>query len=196
MANVSLAKNTAKTAVLAPFVLCGLLGCGAAGAESGEQLKEETVLSTPRSPTPDRQAIPDLSAAELCDRLHTIKRLPYRDPNDTDPIYEALIAKGRDAVPCLIEKIADETPMEDPREAPPWQQYKVGDTAVFILIDIADADKKLIPEMLPTPYKKEWKTNGVYAYFNYVIDPGSRQELQKWWSKWMKENPEGVSKPL
>lgn len=130
----------------------------------------------------------DENTAALCGRLHEIKKLPYRDPNDTDPIYEALMAKGKAAMPCLIDKITDETPMPDPREAPPWRHYTVGDTAVFILVRMADKEKDLIPEMLPQPYKKEWETNGVYAYFNYVLEPENRRELQEWWRWWIKEN--------
>lgn len=129
----------------------------------------------------------------LCNRLQEIKKIPYRDPNDTDPIYEELIFKGKEAMPCLIEKITDETPMPDPREAPSWSNYKVGDTAVFILVRLADEAKittenEIFVQMLPAKYKKEWKTNGVYAYFNYVSESKNRDELQRWWRNWIKEN--------
>lgn len=76
--------------------------------------------------------------------------------------------------------------MDDPRSAPIWEHYKVGDTAVFLLVDIAGNDE-LLEEMLPPPYRKEWKTNGIYAYFNYVSEPANRRLLQKWWKAWAKD---------
>jgi hypothetical protein len=141
------------------------------------------------------QIDPKLLAAaptELCDRLGEIRKLPNRDPNDTDPIYEALIAKGDDAIPCLVQRITSDKKMPDPREAPTWQHYAVGDTAVFILIDILCSEdlerEKLLIEMLPPKYEEEWKTNGIYAYFNYVSEPRNRKELQNWWKKWLMDN--------
>ncbi|MEZ5344306.1 MAG: hypothetical protein R2681_02010 [Pyrinomonadaceae bacterium] len=123
------------------------------------------------------------SVTALCNRLHEIKKLPYRDPNDTDPIYESLVANEKESVLCLVNKITDETSMADPREAPPWQNYKVGDTAVFILNRIVGKGNNLLPEMLPPKFQQEWKTNGVYAYFNYVSESKNRKQLQKWWKK-------------
>ncbi|MFN0279111.1 MAG: hypothetical protein ACKVRN_10975 [Pyrinomonadaceae bacterium] len=34
------------------------------------------------------------NAKDLCNQLANIKKLPYRDPADTDPIYEALISEA------------------------------------------------------------------------------------------------------
>lgn len=132
------------------------------------------------------------NAKNLCNQLVKIKKLPYRDPADTDPIYEALIAKGADAYSCLIEKITDTKKMKDPREAPMWSHYTVGDTAVFVLVrSVSNGDEKieerLLKEMLPPKYREEWKTNGVYAYFNYVSESKNRNELQRWWRNWLKE---------
>ena len=137
--------------------------------------------------------ISNFTSAELCNRLISIDTLPTHDPNITDPIYESLIAKGDDAISCLVEKISDETPVPDPRySVPRWQHYAVGDTAVFTLVDILRKNEiereKLLIEMLPSKYREEWKTNGVYAYFNYVSEPRNRKELQRWWRKWVKEN--------
>jgi hypothetical protein len=88
--------------------------------------------------------------------------------------------------------------MRDPREAPIWENYKIGDTAVFILVDIAKnvgiATDEILQEMLPVKYRKEWKTNGVYAYFNYVSESKNRAELQKWWQIWIKENLDSQQK--
>lgn len=163
------------------------------------------VGNTTANSEPDLQPIPErtkpeipihisnFSSSELCDRLISIDTLPTRDPNETDPIYEALILKGDDAIPCLVEKISDKTPMPDPRySVPHWQHFAVGDTAVFVLIDIlrkGDLEREnLLIEMLPPKYEAEWETNGIYAYFSYVSEPKNRKELQSWWRKWLGEN--------
>ena len=155
-------------------------------------------------PEPDRQPTPantkppiyvhiaGMSSTELCDRLISIDTLPIRDPTITDPIYESLIAKGDDAIPCLIEKITDTTPVPDPRySVPHWQHYKVGDTAVLALLKIASRDssewEKLMIASLSPKYAAEWESNGIYAYFNYVSEPKNRKALQGWWKKWLKE---------
>jgi hypothetical protein len=82
--------------------------------------------------------------------------------------------------------------MKDPREAPVWRHYAVGDTAVFILLRVVTKDdnqewEKLFLKMLPPESQEEWKTNGIYAYFNYVSESKNRKSLQIWWKNWLKE---------
>lgn len=173
-----------------------LLACNSvSSADSHTQFAAtptEVSPSAEPSPTVDPELL-KAQPAELCDRLAEIKKLPYRDPSDTDAIYEALIAKGEQAYPCLVERITDSKKMPDPREAPVWQHYAVGDTAVFILVRSVSGDndsleEKLLLEMLPKKYREEWKTNGVYAYFNYVSEHKNRKELQRWWKNWLNKN--------
>lgn len=151
-------------------------------------------------PTPEKTKPPipihisGFSSSELCNRLISIDTLPTFDPNETDPIYEALMLKGEDAIPCLVDKISDLTPIPDPRySVPHWQHFVVGDTAVFTMLDIISRHddgrwEELMQDSLPPKNRGEWKTNGVYAYFNYVSEPRNRKELQRWWKKWLKEN--------
>ncbi len=185
-------KKIVKAAVFCPLLLVWLFGCDIANSERSNIVIANTNNPTPQPTETFNTTIRDENVESLCNRLHEIKKLPYRDPNDTDPIYEALIAKGKEVIPCLVEKITDDTPMRDPREAPVWQHYKVGDTAVFMLVRIAHDDsilqEELLKKMLPVKYRKEWETNGVYAYFNYVSESKNRNELQRWWQIWIKEN--------
>ncbi|MEO6655365.1 MAG: hypothetical protein ABIO36_04720 [Pyrinomonadaceae bacterium] len=155
------------------------------------------IEATPE-PEPTKPPIPDdllrASSEQLCAELQQIKTIPTFEPTPTDSIYEALIAKSNAAIPCLVSRISDKTPMKDPRySVPNWQHFAVGDTAVFILLDIvARGDdmlwENLMKEMLSAKYSKEWKTNGIYAYFNYVSEPKNRIELQRWWKKWLEDN--------
>lgn len=124
-------------------------------------------------------------ATELCKQLAEIKSFPGRDPSEEqDPIYAAVMLKGKELMPCLVEEISNEIPMHDPRSAPIWEHYVVGDTAVFLLTDLAQNDELLV-QMLPLKYREEWETNGVYAYFNYVSVTKNRHELKEWWRTWL-----------
>ena len=106
-------------------------------SKSPEQIETEPTKTKPPVPA----VLLNSSAKELCAKLSEIKVIPSWDPNETDPIYEALIEKGDGTVPCLIEKISDKTLMPDPRySVPHWQHFAVGDAAVFILIDILRED--------------------------------------------------------
>ncbi|HUF03743.1 MAG TPA: hypothetical protein VMM38_06150 [Aridibacter sp.] len=153
------------------------------GAEKNSNLGHQTNL---REGTSDPAGEPQ-DAESLCGKLKEIKKLPYRDPTDSDPVYDAIMLEGKKAVPCLIEKITDVSSMQDPREAPIWRYYVVGDTAAFILVDIA-GDDDLLQQMLPPRYRDEWESNGIYAYFNYVSEEENRKELQKWWQDWLRDN--------
>jgi hypothetical protein len=150
------------------------------------------------TPEPTKPPIPvhiaELTSSELCDRVGQIEVLPTRDPAITDPIYESLLLKGNEAVPCLIEKIGNNTLIKDPRySVPTWHSYAVGDTAFFTLLDILSKGdyhewENLLRESLPRKYREEWETNGIYAYFNYVLEPQNRREFQQWWKNWLKKN--------
>ncbi len=136
--------------------------------------------------------ISSLKADQLCNKLEDIKVIPNRVPEETDPIYESLILKGDEAIPCLINKITDSRKISDPRySVPTWQHYAVGDTAIITLLDIASNDDlewvKLMLEMLPPKAEKEWETNGIYAYFNYVSEQKNRHQLQNWWKDWFQK---------
>lgn len=173
-----------------------LIGCSSQTELSPTLVSEELPPALPEATRPPVPAeILNAKASELCNKLGQIKRMSHKDPAETDPVYEALMAKGDEAFPCLIEKISDATPMKDPRQAPVWQHYAIGDTAVFILVRSINADGikrgELLKEMLPQKYRKEWETNGVYAYFNYVSEPVNRKALQSWWKRWIRENHSG-----
>lgn len=156
------------------------------------QLPAEPVAQPTKHTIPDD--IAELTTSELCDRIGQIEVIPNRGLEVTDPIYESLLLRGNDAVPCLIEKIGNDTLIKDPRySVPTWRSYAVGDTALFILLRILskDDDKewgKLLLASLPQKYREEWESNGIYAYFNYVLEPKNRKELQRWWKNWLSKN--------
>lgn len=160
-------------------------------------------LETQPTPEPTKPPIPihiaELTSSELCNRVGQIEVIPMKDPTITDPIYESLLLKGVEAVPCLVHKIGNDTLIKDPRySVPTWHSFAVGDTAYFTLLHILSKgdDKeweKLMLESLPPKFRKEWDTNGIYAYFNYVFEPKNRKELQRWWENWLNKNKNGQS---
>ena len=119
------------------------------------------------------------SSRGICDRVSHIKTIPYRDEVGRDADYDALIAAGQTAVPCLIQRVADTRPMRDPREGDPGYAgitYRVGDTAFFVVGTIMKID---YPKILPASYQREWDASGIYAYFKYVRHSGNRVRLQR-----------------
>lgn len=179
------------------FVVCVFTACKTQGTQNIAEVVIPIPSVTPE-PEPTKPPIPERilneSPEQLCKKLKDIKTLPTFEPTPTDPIYEALIVKGNSAIPCLIENITDKREVPDPRySVPHWQHFAVGDTAVFIIVDIVGKDdeerEKLLIEMMPAKSQKEWETNGIYAYFNYVSEPKNRKQLQSWWKNWTKQTP-------
>jgi len=173
------------------LLVLGLVGFGViATFNTGKPLtsseRNADDFLTPPAPSRSPELIND-SSELLCSRLSEIKKIPHRDPKDSDPIFDAILSKGNEAVPCLVDKLTDTTLMDDPREAPPYQDFRVGDTAFFILAKLTKRDGQL-RELLPPQYEKRWKTEGVYAYFSYVENAANRKKIQIWWKNWMKNN--------
>lgn len=162
--------------------MCVIVGwsitaCGTRGLTQGPETNSSIVQATP--------TITSSAEKRACERLSEITKLSNRlPPEEFDPIVKQILAEGDKAIPCLIEQITDETPTEDVRGAPIWQNYVVGDTAIILLMRLDGAEfEKVIKEMLPSPYREEWDTNGIYAYFNYVIESENRAKLKEWWKK-------------
>jgi hypothetical protein len=120
----------------------------------------------------------------LCNKLSELKRMPHKDPVADDYVYDGLMKKGKEAIPCLVDKITDRTKMDDPREAPHILDFTIGDTAVFMLHRIT---KEPLQSILPNEYAKHWETEGVYAYFAYVEKPQHRKTIQQWWKAKLKQ---------
>lgn len=119
----------------------------------------------------------------LCDRLSEIKQLPFKGRPVDDELYNKIIGQGKAIVPCLIDKITDVTKMKDPRSAPTYPDFRVGDLAFFLLVRITGTP---FEQTLPDSVKAKMKQEGVYAYFEYVEFPDNRRALQENWQAWLK----------
>jgi hypothetical protein len=177
------------------LILLAALGwsCGHADSKTnGELTRDMDLLKVGATPEKTSNS---LSAEELCANLKDLKARPLKVAEPVgDPIYDGLLEKGIDAVPCLIEKIADTTEMNDPSPHPAHPEYcAVGDTAFFVLFDITGREF-IEEEIFPARYLKHWKTEGIYTYYGYVEDPANRIKIQQWWRDWAKKNGIGQHK--
>ncbi len=140
----------------------------------------------PEAPPAEPKATPVSSdVATLCESIRTIEVLPIKDEPVRDPVYNGLISAGEKAVPCLIRKINDQTPMKDPRSAPKVGFVSEGDTAFFVLVDIT---KISFVDLLPPDVRRAYESDeGVYGYFRTINQGDNRQQLQaaavKWYEK-------------
>jgi hypothetical protein len=138
--------------------------------------------------TPENTSLADRSPQYLCDHLVELKHMPW-DHHDFsgDAVYDALKRNGHNSMPCLVDKITDRHPAKNPTGAPFWAglTYRVGDTAVLMLMDINDM---YWPKgMLAKKYEDMFESEGVFSYYFYVDEvPDAREKLQSWWSKWLK----------
>jgi len=132
-------------------------------------------------------------ARDLCKRVAEIKLIPIQareskggDFKDIDPVYDKFRILGDAAVPCLIDELANQTIMDDPRGSPHFGGVvaRVGDTALWVITDITGLDPS---RMVPASVRKEWDGDlGTLAYFDWIKLPGNRQLLQAnvkaWWN--------------
>lgn len=138
--------------------------------------------------SPPTEANINIATEELCARLREIESIPDdRFEKTGDPIYDGLMARGTDAVPCLVDKITDTEKIGNPEVMPEAPDLRVGDAAVFMLMAITGQSWKP-SEMFPAKYAEKFKSQGMYAYFAYMQKPENRKKFQGWWRHWMEEN--------
>lgn len=170
---------------LLPVVVLGIMSCA-----SEASVSNKAVLETPAhvDVAANSSVAGPLDVEYLCSRLKELKAIPYgQDELTGDPIYDGLKSSGLKAVPCLVDKIVDTTPMKDPGPGPVVPGYKVGDAATFMLLMITKEDWQ--PEtMFPPDVAATWKEEGMYAYFGYVEREENRKQFQAWWKDWMRKH--------
>ena len=127
-------------------------------------------------------------AEALCERLSEIKRMPFHNEKVDDEVYNGLIELKEAAIPCLIDKLTDTTRMTDPRQAPSVSDFRVGDVAFFVLLDIVNVPFDVpFERILPEEVMSKWKDEGVYAYFKYTEKAENRKLLQERWRTWFQQ---------
>jgi hypothetical protein len=158
-----------------------LVSCGTATHSTGNSGGALNPVSV--SPSPHEQTnLRSLQVQKLCNSLSEIKVMPIKDETVDDDVYNGLMAAGKEAVPCLIERITDTTKMRDPRKEPHYSDLRVGDAAFFVLLDIT---KVPFEQMLPEDVRAKIPDQGVYAYFEYVEKAKNRKVLQGRWRGWL-----------
>lgn len=129
-------------------------------------------------------------AQALCNSISRIKQLPQNDENGVDAVFDRLAKAGEAVVPCLIEKVADTKIMSDPRCPTISTETKVGDVAYFVLVRITQIG---FTELFPADVQEKYKTEGVYAYHEYIEQKGKRKELQSKLREWYKKRQNALA---
>jgi len=170
-------------AKLSVVVLLLGVACGVRSTETFEASRAKN-SQTPQLGSNKSQGQPP---SELCNRISDIKSFPMKGERGEDAIYDAFMDAGDAVSPCLIDKVTDSTVMNDPRSEPgyPDVEIRVGDIAYFLVVDIT---KLSFTEPFPQSVQRDYKREGVYAYFKFVKDPANRQRLQDRLRAWYQQN--------
>lgn len=116
-------------------------------------------------------------ARDLCRKVSEIRQIPHdRNDKGIDAAYDQIAAAGLSVVPCLIEQVTDTTITHDPRCPHITDETTIGDVSFFLLVDLLDIE---FTQFFPENVKTSFKTNGVYAYHEYIVTKGARADLQK-----------------
>ena len=68
---------------------------------------------------------PDQGTA--CKRLSEVKEIPFKDESINDEAYNDIVGRGKAAIPSLIGEVTKTTRMKEPRSAPTYPDFRVGD---------------------------------------------------------------------
>lgn len=110
-----------------------------------------------------------------CSDPYNIQILPFKNERIDDITYNELVFNKEFSVPCLVEEMLDIRKMQDPRQAPPYDGFVVGDASFMVLLHIIN---KPLRSFLPKNIQGEFDQKGIYAYFDYVKKDSNRKELQ------------------
>jgi hypothetical protein len=122
-----------------------------------------------------------------CKDLASIREVPFKDEEVADATYNRVFAIASRAPEQLLACLDDPTRMPDPRKAPPYPGFAIGDLALFILSDTTGVP---IETTLPPPVRAKWARDGVFAYFEFVSVAANRQALRSEWEKRLTETQE------
>lgn len=117
----------------------------------------------------------------LCDRVSEIKSLPHYNEKGVDEVYDALAEAGERVVPCLIDKISDTTKTDFENCPATSGNTRVGDVAFYVLVRMLEFK---FDEFLPPDVQKTYKTEGIYAFYDYIDNEKNRAELQTKLREW------------
>jgi hypothetical protein len=152
-------------------------------ARGGVHSPPTTVTASSPTPPPPAPVAPPVPAplpdytGTPCEQLSAIEHPPTLIGKPVaDPAYEALKTSGTAAIPCLVLALTDPRPLKSPQKLPGTQlDFTVGDLAFFLLLDFHHID---FARALPPEVAAKVATRGAFAYFDWIVVPGSRETLQ------------------
>jgi hypothetical protein len=165
--------------VLGMALTLALAACSQAPEPAGSVtvLPKVTTASAAVPPAPPVAAYTPPPPGSPCLLLPKIQEFPTKFGGTmSDPAYLELKAAGRDALPCLVDELANPTPLEEEGERTVLPVLTVGDLAFFVLVDFGYVDylRAMPPDVLAQTTER-----GVFAYFDWIGAPGHRALLQQ-----------------
>ena len=113
---------------------------------------------------------------DICSEIAKIRTVPFQGEYVDDESYNKIIENKESYIECLLDNILNITPMKDPRKAPPYNGFTIGDMAFFLIVKLNNLKFGAI---LPVNVQKKLKKQGIYAYFEYVKSFNNRIQLHQ-----------------
>lgn len=158
----------------AALVLSTLLGT--ACSERGQS------TAPPPPPPPETEIDQSQARAQAlalgvgaCNDLSKIKVLPMKDQLGYDPQFDRMVVNFDGYKACLIGKIVDRSPIEDPSMGPKRHPYLVGNLAY----DVITSSGRLEYEVcIPSEISADWETFGAQALTQWASHNNNLEVLQ------------------
>lgn len=123
------------------------------------------------------QKPPYAMGVDPCHAVRKIEAMSFKPGVPSgDEHYDDLYRHKHILRDCLTQLVIDQTPMTDPRSEPTKVEGFVrGDLAFFLLVDFELAP---FDDVLPEAVRARLPERGVFAYFDWIQQPGNRQVLR------------------
>lgn len=138
----------------------------------------------------------------LLDSMQYIYALPddYFFSPKGDSICERIINKGSSIIPCLIDKITDDTKTKI--RIADYYDYEVGDAAVFLLLNIYSLENRTIPlrKMIVSEFYNNEEEEDFFETLYHItflshskeVNQRNKYRLQELIKEWYLNNKDGI----
>jgi hypothetical protein len=110
-----------------------------------------------------------------CDDLSKIKILPIKDQLGYDAQFDRMVVNFDGYKPCLIGKIVDRSPIQDPSMGPKRHPYLVGNLAYDV---ITSSGRLEYDTCVPSEISADWETVGAQALTQWASRDNNLEILQ------------------
>jgi hypothetical protein len=154
------------------------------GTACSERGQDTTLPPPPPPPPPAPETAIDQSHARAqalalgvgaCDDLSKIKVLPIKDQLGYDAQFDRMVVNFDGYKACLIGKIVDRSPIQDPSMGPKRHPYLVGNLAYDV---ITSSGRLEYDTCVPSEISADWETFGAQALTQWASRDNNLEVLQ------------------